>query len=360
MLQAVNGFFLHSCGTPELVIKMLSHSGFSISCSALSQGIKSLTLESKARIHALGQTLLVAWSFDNIGWHQKPTDTTIENQGIHVEATNCMFVPLDHGVQLADLKYGDFLWARNPLNPVPMADVFHITMEHIFKLAQIYEGKAQSYPQGSGQVFDWRSRFYIWHVLKTLIHNGGYFLDYVRFLEAPETILQIPVSQKKAIAGQAMLLNEGTHDGMAVVLENLEHQTGVNHHDEPNFNPSREVDMSEYCIFAPQDLGSIEKRRGLQMSRAIEANSRRRIQYVEDMPGLLHVGMAITDTFECIYLHPVRSRNMTDSVYMHVGCLRPNQAGHFIASKGPGHRWFHLFVHADVTACILDCILEHV
>lgn len=157
-----------------------------------------------------------------------------------------------------------------------------------------------------------------------------------------------------------MHLNEGTHDGIAAVFENIERQAGLSVPGEKAFQPGQTMDMSEYCILTHLDLGSIEKGKGIQQSRVIEKNVRRWIQYPIAMPGLLHVAMANTKTLEWIYLKPKESHLITDSVYTHVGCLQPCQAGHFVMTKGPGHRRMHHFTHADVIVCVLNCWTEQV
>ncbi|KAF8575412.1 hypothetical protein K439DRAFT_1296560, partial [Ramaria rubella] len=119
LLASINGFFCHASGAPETVINMMAHTGLSISTTSIHCATVSLSEESRKRIHELGQTFCTAWVFDNIGWHQKPADPTLENQGTHVEATTAMFIPLEHGVTAEDLHCSKALWATSPINPQP-------------------------------------------------------------------------------------------------------------------------------------------------------------------------------------------------------------------------------------------------
>ncbi|KAF8589049.1 hypothetical protein K439DRAFT_1333724, partial [Ramaria rubella] len=117
LLASINGFFCHASGAPETVITMMAHTGLSISTTSIHRATVSLSEESHKRICELGQTFCTAWVFDNIGWHQKTADPTLENQGTHVEATTAMFIPLEHGVTAEDLRCSKALWATSPINP---------------------------------------------------------------------------------------------------------------------------------------------------------------------------------------------------------------------------------------------------
>lgn len=152
LLQAVNGIFLHSCGTPETVFSILAHAEFSISMESISHDMKSLSVKSLQNNRRLAQGLNIAWGFDNIGFHKKLADTTVQNQGFHIEATTCMFLPLQHGTTSEDLCYSDYLWARSPMNPHPTAPVLKLDYDHFVELAIQYEGTPSPLLNGSGHI----------------------------------------------------------------------------------------------------------------------------------------------------------------------------------------------------------------
>ncbi|KAF8581699.1 hypothetical protein K439DRAFT_1263842, partial [Ramaria rubella] len=78
LLVSMNGFFCHVSGTPESVIEMLAHTGMSISKDSIHNVVDSLSAESCMKIWGDGKLMATGWAFDNIGWHQKPADPTLE------------------------------------------------------------------------------------------------------------------------------------------------------------------------------------------------------------------------------------------------------------------------------------------
>ena len=63
--ETTMGLFLHSCRTPDKVINVLAHLGISISVHSIHLAVTSLSAESANRIRGFGQSLLVAWAYDN-------------------------------------------------------------------------------------------------------------------------------------------------------------------------------------------------------------------------------------------------------------------------------------------------------
>jgi ABC-type sulfate transport system permease component len=77
-LQSVFGFFLHSCNTPQKVVQALARMGVSISVDSINKGIQSLSKETCSAIRSMGQTLLVAYAYDNFDIDFKTDLPTVE------------------------------------------------------------------------------------------------------------------------------------------------------------------------------------------------------------------------------------------------------------------------------------------
>ena len=89
------GMFLHSCSTPEKVINVLAHLGISISVNSIHLAVSSLSAESANHIRALGQSLLVAWAYDNFDVDLKSSAPTVQNSGATLRhLTSALLYPL--------------------------------------------------------------------------------------------------------------------------------------------------------------------------------------------------------------------------------------------------------------------------
>ena len=103
--ETTMGLFLHSCRTPERVIDVLAHLRISISVNSIHNAVGSLFTESANCIQVLGQSLLIAWAYDNFDVDIKSTVPTIHNSGSSLRhLTSAILYPLQHNVQLDDLK----------------------------------------------------------------------------------------------------------------------------------------------------------------------------------------------------------------------------------------------------------------
>ncbi|KAF8589050.1 hypothetical protein K439DRAFT_1333647 [Ramaria rubella] len=202
----------------------------------------------------------------------------------------------------------------------------------------------------------------------------GKFCELQDQLDTPETVLQIPVKKTTHVAACALHINEGTHDGIAAVYDELERQAGISHPDDNRFrfDSQWDRDLTDFVILNHLDLGSIKKYLGIQLSRVIEANPRRRIQFPVPVLGLFHLEMATEESLQQTYIQPGGAWAGMDSIYEHIGILRPREAGLFVSAKGPGYllvlfsiilhysTHMHTFIHHETAASILDCWRIHV
>ena len=112
-LKVVFGIFLHSCSTPEKAIDTLTHMGVSISIDSIHDMIHSLSLETYETLHKMGQTLLVAYAYDNFDIDFKthlPTVAKIHDTLVHL--TSGVLIQLEHGITIKDLRCLEELWKK--------------------------------------------------------------------------------------------------------------------------------------------------------------------------------------------------------------------------------------------------------
>src|SRR5260370_29770279 len=79
--QAIQGLFLESVNTPECVINVLAHGGWSISITSVYNMVKSLIEEQCTLLKGLSSTSLFSIAYDNLDFDFKVKEHTIENQG---------------------------------------------------------------------------------------------------------------------------------------------------------------------------------------------------------------------------------------------------------------------------------------
>jgi hypothetical protein len=116
-LESVIGIFLHACKTPEKVIETLAHMGISISVDAIHNAITSLSAEAANTIRKLGQTLSVAYAYDNFDVDLKSSVPMIETaQPSLKHLTSALVFPLQHGITSDNLKCSEELWIKSSIN----------------------------------------------------------------------------------------------------------------------------------------------------------------------------------------------------------------------------------------------------
>ncbi|TFK77255.1 hypothetical protein BDN72DRAFT_910171 [Pluteus cervinus] len=167
-LPGLFGLFLHSCRTPERVITALARIGVSVSDSSIYNSIRNMSRDSVANLRKLGETKLVQYGADNFDVHLKRLLSTLEkNSSTLYHLTSALMMPLQHGVELKDLRCSDELWRKSPLN------------------------------------------------------------SFIPLLKDPEPIEQIPVVQTPITPARAMECNNSTVSGNIAALEQLAEQAGI-------------------------------------------------------------------------------------------------------------------------------------
>ena len=106
-LESVFGIFLHSCNTPQKVIDTLAHMGITISCHTVHDTIHSLSLETYETLRKMGQTLLVAYAYDNFDIDFKTHVPTVEAKyhDTLTDLTSGTIIQLEHGVTTKNLVF---------------------------------------------------------------------------------------------------------------------------------------------------------------------------------------------------------------------------------------------------------------
>ena len=355
------GLFLHSCRTPEKVINVLAHLGISISINSIHRAVDSLSAESASHIRALGQSLLVAWAYDNFDVDLKSSAPTIEKSGSTLRhLTSALLYPLQHDVQLEDLKCSEELWKRSRLNPnAEIADVHpkYSWKDLIIKISEVHPDAVQVV---GGIQLDRQARFRAWKYLYDLCHHGpAYFSQFcseLRQLE-PEAVDQIPLVKTPIIPARSMEFSNSTVAGNISTIINLMNQGGVG--DPDDLDTIYEVkDGMLYMFFFHGDLGTGDRILSIQLRRSIEKSLWNRFQYVVFVPGLFHVKMACVDSLWRLFIMPSVAREDKTSLMKDIGILRPKETG--IMGSRPGFRRMHdTILHAGICRR-LDCWREEV
>jgi len=103
-LESVFGIFLHLCNTPQKVIDALAHMGISISVDTIHTAIHSLSCKTYETLCRMGQTLLVAYAYDNFDIDFKTRVPTVEaTHNTLTHLTSGTLIHLEHGVTLDNL-----------------------------------------------------------------------------------------------------------------------------------------------------------------------------------------------------------------------------------------------------------------
>ncbi|KAL6297985.1 hypothetical protein BKA93DRAFT_813167 [Sparassis latifolia] len=115
-LQSTIGIFLHSCNTPEKLIKVLAHMGISISLTFIHRAICSLSIQTSEAMQTLGQTYLASYAYNNFDIKFNTAIPTVENPvDTLAHLTSGTVFRLAHGVTADDLRCSKLLWDRSPL-----------------------------------------------------------------------------------------------------------------------------------------------------------------------------------------------------------------------------------------------------
>lgn len=390
-LQSVFGIFLHTCNTPQKVIDALAHMGVSISVDAIHNAVRSLSAETYIAIRELGQTLLVAYAYDNFDINFKTHQPTVEGQhDTLTHLTSGTLIQLEHGVTLDDLRCSDELWEKSHFNPVAINLAPSKTVVDL-------EGLHPEADHPSGLS---RRQRYIAHKFRSDLceHGPEYFRRFSKDLGLPEWVEKVSVVPMTHVPARAMDINQSKVAGNISAIANLLAQGGVgdpeqgkepkesreqveepevicvDQHDggegdegrdkeperqreleaflEEKLGPLSVKDMRKYVILFHGDLGTAERVLGIRQQRAIEETAYRRYQFIVFIIGLFHLKMACADAIWRIFIQPLDSRVDVNSLMEMVGKYRDRETGKI--GSDPGFRRMHEVIQHTGTALRLD------
>ncbi|KAG2053043.1 hypothetical protein BDR06DRAFT_1054969 [Suillus hirtellus] len=348
-LQSILGIFLQSVHAPQKVIDTLSRIGISISCNTINAAIRSLSAESQNTLHALGQSMLACYAYDNFDVDLKSQVPLAKKSNDTLKhLTSGLLFPLQHGITLNDLKYSEALWRQSMLNPD--ADSFLLPKRSWKDLLSIHpEVMPQSTPMGL--LLSRHDRFNAWVFLSDLCNHGPvYFRRFQSMIPDPESIDKIPLVQTPLTAARAMDINNSTVTGNIQAVVSLLAQGGVHDPADTNLNSP---DISQHVVLFHGDLGTGERLQAAQLQRSIEATPWNHLQHVIFIPSLFHLKMACIDAIWRLFLQPLTAREDETSLMRDVTHLRPKETG--IYCSKPGFRRMHQLVgHAGICRR-LDC-----
>lgn len=349
-LQSVLGIFFHSTSVPEKVIETLAHAGLSISLTSIHNAVTSLSKEAAVKIRDTVRTLTAAFAYDNFDINFQTTEPTIENQTTFISATSATVIPLFGVDNPAVLRCSNELWRLDPGNPKPLTWPVPVEMEDMKFLRELQGDEDK---KKWGERLSPRSKCFAWHVRDILVRQGEFFGDFAKDLGKPGEIWSIPLHRTTQVPCRAMKIKQSTVDGNIQVIDNLHAQGGIGEPSDSGFVIGWDVDMSEWVILVHGDLLTKERLDSIKESRSIEETAKRRFQQLLFVPGLFHYKMACADAIWRTWVKPKETRDDENSLYEHVGVLRPDDTGKF-ASK-PGFRRVHDVIHHDLWASMLDC-----
>ncbi|KAJ7214687.1 hypothetical protein C8J57DRAFT_1600637 [Mycena rebaudengoi] len=342
-LESVFGIFLHSTNTPEKVIQALAHMGISISPSAITTAIHSLSAETAYTLREMGQTLLVGYAYDNFDINFPTIVPTIEKAADPLtHLTSGALICLEHGIVLEDLACSEELWTRSKLNP---------TLEQqpveSHDLTKLYP--EADHPSGLTR----RERFNAAKFKSDLFEHGpDGFRPQLKMMEPPESVEQIPVVQMRYAPARAMDINQSTHTGNISAIGNLLGQGGVGPGlppEDPNETDPVKiaqrkrlrglVSILNYVVLFFGDLGTFERVQGVLLRRSIEATPWLRHQFIVFVMGFFHLKMAAADAIWRIFIDPKEARVDDTSLMAYVAQIRPRETGKI--GSNPGFRRMH-------------------
>lgn len=350
-LQGWMGFFMKSMCVPEKAIEVLAHAGLSISLSSIHNVVTSMSKEISSTIRKEVHTLHAAFAYNNFDIVFNTAQPSLENRSSFVSATSATVVPL-HGVDDSNchvLRSSAALWACDPRNTSPSSFPLMNEMRSFLALHKNDTYNRTSDPTKHSP----RNAAFAWHIRSILVHHAAGFRQFQDNLGEPESVLRIPIHKTTQIPCRAMNIKQSTTDGNVEVLDNLFRQGGIGEKGGPGFDAEHDIDMSEHVIFIHGDLLTKERVDTVRNSRSIENTPKNRLQYVIFLPGLFHYKMACADALWRIYIQPKEGREDANSLYQHIGILRPDETGKMVSK--PGFRRVHDVVHHDLWASMLDC-----
>ncbi|KAF5342401.1 hypothetical protein D9611_001386 [Ephemerocybe angulata] len=355
-LQSIIGIFCHSTAVPEKVIETLAHAGLSVSLSSIHRIVKSFSIKAVNRLKASVRTMKTSFAYDNFDINFKVAQPTVEHPTLFVSATSATAIPLYDGgplnLNLEAMKASQEMWDRSKLNPNPPRPLNHSQDSLQRTLDDMLSDSDHFAPaEGGLSVFE---RRLAWHVRNILIEHCPH--DYFTHLRTqngqPMAVNPIPLHKTTQIPCRAMNIKESTPDGNIEVVNNLLRQGGLGTPSDRSFSQNQDADMTDYVYLFHGDLLTIERLEGVQATRRIEQTAKNRFQFLIPVPGLFHFLMAAADCILRTWIPP-DSRMDDNSLYAHVGIIRPNETGKMTTKPGY-HRTLEV-IQTDIWASMLDC-----
>lgn len=328
---------------------MLAHAGLSISLSSIHRAVKSLSDHAAEKIKGAVRSLKTAFAYDNFDIDFKTAEPTVEHQSTFVSATSATAIPLFGVENIEPLRCSETLWNRDPRNPSLSALPNEVDAKHMLKIHRRHTFTKRA----PGETLSPLDKNFAWHIRDILVHRGEFFGVFLAQLGSPDVVDQIPVHKTEQIPCRSMRIKESTTDGNIEVMDNLQKQGGIGEPDDTHFTAEEDIDMSEYVIIFHGDLLTKERQDSVKDSRRIEGTPKRRFQYIIFLPGLFHYKMACADAIWRIWVEPKEGRKDTNTMFQHIGILRPTETGKY--GTKPGFRRMHDAVHHDLWASMLDC-----
>lgn len=352
-LQSVLGLFYHSTAVPEKVVETLAHAGLSISLSSIHRSIKALSQEASKKIQDVVRTMKTALAYDNFDIHFKTSQPTVEHNTTFVSATSATAIPLYDVINPSALRCSRELWERDPINPSPLVIPIQVDSNDLDAFHNLKTSGSAQRPSDPNKLIPALEQ-YTWHVRNILLQHGPKFEEnFGEELGDPEPVEPIPIHKTTQIPCRAMNIKESTTDGNIEVIECLLHQGGIGDPTDAKFDSQNDVDMSEFVLLIHGDLLTKERLDSVRNSRSIENTAKRRFQFVVFVPGLFHFKMACADAIWRTWIQPMASRTDPNSLFQHIGILRPKETGKI--GTNPGFRRMHDVIHHDLWASMLNC-----
>ncbi|KAI0635479.1 hypothetical protein C8Q77DRAFT_1053626 [Trametes polyzona] len=344
-LQSVIGIFLHSCGAPEKLIKLLSRMGISVAQTTIHRAIKSLQDYSIDDVQLLGRTLLVSYAFDNLDFKVPSGIPTIDKPAdglVHI--TTGTLMRLEHGVRLEDLRCAALLRERSEFNPLASDPRPFDPKATMTKLLTLHPE-----PEVPAGGISRRGRFRAWVLMHTLLKHGPLSLAHLLDkLSDPEAIETIPTCKLHQQPIRAMDISLSTITGNLDAIEGLYKQAGVG---DPSVSQFL-VDLKDFVTLFQGDLGTFEKVMSALRRRKQERTPYNRLDSVVFVLGLFHLKMAAADAIWRMLVTPDGARVDNTSFFKILSQLRPNDSSRLISNAKFRDR--HDLINHITTLLILD------
>ena len=306
------------------MISTLHHTGLCVSQTSIFRAIKSLSAKALASLSTLGKGLLIAYAYDNFDILLKPLVQTVEKDTDPLKhLTSGLVFPLQHGVQLNDLRVSAEMWEKSEFNDESQS-THRVTRSQMWTTL-IPRYNALVKPTSTSPLSR-STEFRVYLLLRDLVESGPHHFEGFRnALQYPEPIEErIPVEKTEIIPAQSMDIKNSTVDGNISTVERLLEQTGLARLEEEQST----VNIDPFIILFHGDLGTGERIQTAKLRRGTEHTPRNRLQYAVFVMGLFHLKMACAETIWRAFLKDPKARteDQTTSFYSNFRILRPRDS----------------------------------